>query len=42
MSQTWVAAAPWIVILLLACAIGAAWVWINYTETQDEEDEWRK
>lgn len=42
MSGTWVAAAPWIVVLLLVVAMIVAWIWINCAESQDEEDEWRK
>lgn len=42
MSETWAAAAPWLVILMLTIAIVIAWFWINFAETRDEEDEWKK
>lgn len=38
MSQTWVAAAPWIVVLLLVIAVFIAWFLINCSEEEQEPD----
>jgi len=38
MSQTWVAAAPWIVVLLLGIAVFIAWVMIYWFEEEQEPD----
>lgn len=45
MSQFWIEAAPWIVVLLLTLAVLIAWITVYYFEEyidpEEEREEWK-